>query len=51
MDLPMNHEQRRKYLSRETNEKLKERGDLGQSPESSMDSSSEKPSKLHKKSK
>ncbi|XP_017330940.2 thyroid hormone receptor-associated protein 3 isoform X2 [Ictalurus punctatus] len=51
MDLLMNVEQRKKYLSRETNEKQEERGELGQSPESSMESLTEKSSKCHKKSK
>ncbi|XP_058259064.1 thyroid hormone receptor-associated protein 3 isoform X2 [Hemibagrus wyckioides] len=51
VDLPMNVEQRKKYLSRETNENQEERGELGNSPESSMESSMEKTSKHHKKSK
>ncbi|XP_060778173.1 thyroid hormone receptor-associated protein 3 isoform X3 [Neoarius graeffei] len=51
MDLPMNDHQRKKYLSRETNEKQEEQGAFGQSPESSMESSNEKSSKHHKKSK
>ncbi|MCJ8728094.1 hypothetical protein PDJAM_G00000340 [Pangasius djambal] len=51
MDLPMNVEQRKKYSSRETNEKQEERGELRQSLESSMESSTEKSSIRHKKSK
>ncbi|KAM9488538.1 thyroid hormone receptor-associated protein 3 isoform 2-T2 [Clarias gariepinus] len=50
MDLPMNVEKRKKYLSRDTNEKNEERGESGKS-ESSMESSTEKSSKHHKKSK
>lgn len=51
MDLPIIVEQRKKYLSRETNKKQEQREELGQSPDLSMKSSTEKSSKRHKKSK
>ncbi|GAA6103039.1 thyroid hormone receptor-associated protein 3 isoform X1 [Tachysurus ichikawai] len=51
MDLLMNVEQRKKYLSRETIDKQEERGELGNSPESSTEKTTEKLFKHHKKSK
>ncbi|XP_046702191.1 thyroid hormone receptor-associated protein 3 isoform X2 [Silurus meridionalis] len=54
VDLPINVEQSKKYLSRETNEKQEEKSGFGQSPESNMETSAEKSSKqnkIYKKSK
>lgn len=49
MDLSMNVEQHKKYLRRDINEKHEKRGESGNSPESSVENSTEKLSKHEKR--